>query len=506
MKKVAEKQAETSPKLIPRPPVAVVMGHIDHGKTTLLDAIRKTSVASAEAGGITQAIGAYQTEYHGKKITFIDTPGHEAFSSMRARGAHVADIAILVVAADEGVKPQTEEAIRIMREGELPLVVVINKIDKANADPNRVKKELAEREVLVEGFGGTVPVVNISAKSGQGLENLLETILLLAELEELKTDPARPGEGVVIESHIDPKRGATATLLIEDGTVERGDFIVIGNEIAPVRIFENFQGQAIDRATASQPIRITGFSRPPGLGELFSVFRSRDEAEAHRGAREVRREMPPAIAPGEEAKTVVNIILKTDVLGSKEAVEAAIRAIASPQLANRIVKSDVGDITESDVKLAAATANAIIVGFRVKMPPVIRELALRSGVNVVLEEVIYELIDKVKAAMLAAAPAELKRLDLGRTKILALFKADRSKQIVGGRVETGKIKIGARFDLIRNNVKIGSGKVLQLQSNRRDAEEVGEGQEFGILTDADTTIAAGDGLEIFTEEKVIPQL
>lgn len=495
---------EEDKQLTARPPIVVVMGHIDHGKTRLLDYIRKSKVAEKEAGGITQAIGAYQIDHNGNRITFIDTPGHESFSAMRIRGSHVADIAVLVTAADEGVKPQTEESIRTIQQAELPFIVAITKVDKPNADPNRVKAELAEKGVLVEGYGGNVPVAEVSATTGQGIEGLLETILLIAELEELATDPTKGGEGVIIESHLDPRRGAAATLLIEDGTVKRGDFIAVGGQVAPVRIFENFLGKALEQAGASEPIRIVGFAKPPELGERFTIFKTRDEAEKRK--RETTAVPKIAGAVAGTAKTIVNIILKADVLGSKEAVEAVLAGLCSPELACRILKSDVGDITESDAKLAASSQNTFIVGFKVKIPPAIKELAERSRVSVVIREVIYDLIDEVKKMMVAMAPAELKRIDLGRAKILALFKEDKGKQIVGGRVESGKIQNNAKFDIIRNSMKIGAGRILSLQSQRRDTEEVNEGQEFGILTDPSTAIAAGDILEIFNEEKVVPQL
>lgn len=509
---MATKTAE--PKtLVSRPPIVVVVGHIDHGKTSLLDYIRKSSVAEKESGGITQHIGAYQTGHPStgsgqvsRAITFIDTPGHEAFSAMRTRGAHVADIAVLVVAADEGVKPQTGEAIRIIREAELPFVVAINKADKPNADPVRVKNQLAEESILVEGFGGTVPVVELSAKTGEGIPMLLETILLLAELEELKTDPAKPGEGVVIESHLDPKRGATATLLVGDGTVRRGGYIVVGKDIAPVRIFENFRGEAIEEAHAAEPIRIIGFPKAPALGETFRVFDTRSAAEAWaQEAQTIVHQKEKAVA-GAAGKHIVNIVLKSDVLGSEEALLTALEKISSDELGNHIVKSEVGDINESDIKLAAATRNTFIVGFRVKLPPALKELAERSGVTVVTGNIIYELLDSIRSAVLALAPAELRRVDMGTAKILALFRQDRAKQIVGGRVETGKIAKGARFDLIRNGLVIGAGKILELQSQRRATDEIPAGQEFGILTDTEVSIAPGDVLAVFIEEKAALQL
>lgn len=498
--------ADKTNEKITRPPIVVVMGHIDHGKTTLLDAIRKTKVAEKESGGITQAIGAYQIEHKGKKVTFIDTPGHEAFSSMRTRGAHVADIAVLVVAADEGLKPQTEEAIGIIRENKMPFVVAINKIDKPNADPNRVKKELAEKEVLVEGYGGTVPVAEISAKTAEGIDNLLETILLLAELEELKSDLGKDAEGVVIESHLDPRRGAAATLLIEDGVVNRGDFIVVGGQMAPVRIFENFLGQPVDSASAAEPIRIVGFEKVPELGERFMVFKTRSEAEKGKAAKPQIEVAANSVAAPNEGRMVVNIILKTDVLGSKEAIESVLVQVTSPELSNRLLKSEVGDINESDVKLAAASRNTFIIGFKVKVPAAIKELADRNGVRIIVKEIIYELVDEVKVTMLEMAPAEIKKVELGKVKILALFKEDKNKQIVGGRVESGKARQGCKFDIIRNNTKIGVGKIAGLQSQKNAVEEVAEGAEFGLLAEASISIAVGDTLEIFTEEKLIPQI
>lgn len=488
-----------------RPPVVVVVGHIDHGKTMLLDAIRESKVAEKEAGGITQSIAAYQIEEQGKKITFIDTPGHESFSAMRARGAHVADIAVLVVAADEGPKPQTDEAIRIIRESELPFVVALNKIDKPDADPNRVKQQLAEREVLVEGYGGTVPVVEVSAKEKRGLGHLLETILLLAELEELAWDPHAAGTGVVIESRLDPKRGAAATLLIEDGAVNRGEFIAVGSQVTLIRIFEDFRGETLQRAEAGAPIRIVGFRAAPGLGERFQTFTSKAEAETYAAGTEPKAKAANG-GTTSISRTVVNIVIKADTLGSKEALEGILAAIGTEALGHKILKSEAGDVNESDVKFALASKNTFIVGFRVKVPPAIRELADRHGIPVVTSDVIYELVDAIKAAMVAMAPSELKRMDLGSAKILAIFKEERGRQIVGGRIGQGAIRANAQFDVIRNQRAVGKGRVVGLQSQRRDVAEVGEGQEFGLAATADIFIAVGDTLALFTEERITPTL
>ncbi len=506
MPSVTEKNQER--QLVTRPPIVVVLGHIDHGKTTLLDAIRKTRVAEREAGGITQAIGAYQVSVEDRKITFIDTPGHEAFSKMRSRGAHVADVAVLVVAADEGVKPQTEEAIGIAKDAATPLVVAINKIDKPNADSERVKRELAQAGLLLEGLGGQVPAVETSAKTAQGIQELMETILLVAELEEFKTDPVKPASGVVIESHLDPRRGATATLLLTEGRMRRGDVVVIGDQIAPVKIFENFLGAAVEEAGASEPVRIVGFDRVSPLGERFQAFRSRQEAEAHVEAH------PSALAPrtpmtagvAAEGQAVVNLVLKADRLGSLEALEATISGMETPSLGFRILKREVGAIAESDVALAAAGEPSLVIGFRVKISPALAELAERRRVRMVMGDVIYEVLDALKQAIREVLPPQTLRRDIGRATVLALFRSPNGKQIFGGRVESGSVRSGARFDIQRNSLTVGSGKIVELQSNRRPVPEVAEGQEFGILAEADLTIAVGDALLVFQEEQVTPVL
>ena len=343
-------------------------------------------------------------------------------------------------------------------------------------------------------FGG--PEGSFS-KRGQDPKQLPPTIPQL---------PEKPGEGLVIESHLDPKRGATATLLVQDGTVRRGDFILIGGDIAPVRIFENFRGEAIKAASASEPIRVTGFAKTPKLGEKFRVFKTRQAAEEYKAASPGDPQKSTIGAVQETGKHVVNIILKTDVLGSREAVSEAISKIGSPEISNRIIKSEVGDISESDVKLAEATKNAFIVGFKVKMPAGVRELSERGNVTVVASDVIYELIDAVKGAMLAIAPSEIRRVSLGVAKILAVFHQEKARQIAGGRIESGRLEKGSRFEIARNGVKIGAGKIIELQSQKRAVAEATEGQEFGILADADTSIAVGDNMEVFGEEKIIPRL
>lgn len=487
-----------------RPPIVVVMGHIDHGKTTLLDFIRKTKVAEKESGGITQHIGAYEAEHKGKVITFIDTPGHEAFSEMRKRGAKVADIAILVVSAEDSVKQQTKEAIATIQEAGIPFVVAINKIDKPNADPNRTKKDLAENGVLVEEYGGKVPMVEISAKLGKNVDLLLDNLLILAELEELKWNPDLPASGIVVESHTDPRRGKAATLLIADGTLRRGEFLVIKNAVTPIRVLENFKGEPIDEGTASMPVVISNLSDTAPLGEVFRVAPTKSEAEELASSSE---SMNLAIEQGaEETRPMLNIILKTDVAGSEEAITGILARSQFVKVGARVIKSETGEVNESDVKMAMGGRDIIIVAFHVKVPPNLRELADKSGVTIISRDIVYDLEKDIKDEMVKLVPGEIKRIDTGKARILAFFKKEKNKQIVGGKVLEGVLKRGAHFEIERNKMIIGSGKILGLQRDKHEAEEVKEGFEFGMLTDAGIGISEGDTLLIFEEEKMVPSL
>ena len=490
--------------IMERPPIVVVMGHIDHGKTTLLDFIRKTKVAEKESGGITQHIGAYEAEHKGKKITFIDTPGHEAFSEMRKRGAKVADIAILVVSAEDSVKQQTKEAIATIQEAGIPFVAVINKIDKTNADANRTKKDLADNGVLVEEYGGEIPVVEISAKFGKNIDSLLDTLLILAELEELKWNPDLPASGLVIESHTDPRRGKAATLLLNDGILKRGNFLVIKNSVTPIRVLENFRGESIDEATASMPAVISNLSDAAPLGETFRVFAIKSEAEESTGLMEAAN--IPKEQAVEETRPMLNIILKTDVSGSEEAIAGILARLQFAKAGVRVIKSETGDVNESDVKTAKGARNVIITTFRVRAPQGLKELADREGVTIISHDVIYDLEEDIKKEMVKLVPGEIKRIDTGRAKILAFFKKEKNKQIVGGKVLEGVLKRGARFEIERNKTIIGSGKIFGLQREKREAEEIKEGFEFGMLTDAVIGISEGDILFIFEEEKMEPSL
>ena len=486
-----------------RPPIVVVVGHIDHGKTTLLDSIRKTKIAAGESGGITQHIGAYEITERGKKITFIDTPGHEAFSKMRSRGAAAADIGILVVAADDGVKPQTKEAIAILKDAAIPYLVAINKIDRPGADPNRVKRELAEEGVLTEAWGGKVPVVEISAKQGTNLEGLLELILLLAEVEEL-TATDGPASGIVIESHRDPLRGNTATLLIRDGHLEKGNSLAIGGALETFRILENFLGSPIDSASASMPIRISGLSELPEVGEEFRSFESKKDAEAHATASQ--KEAPKRGArftlSEEDTTPTLFLILKADVSGSREALEGMLEKLKAPDGRLIILKSEVGDVNEGDVKAAAVSTRVIIAAFKVRVPQTLRELAERQGTKIAESDIIYDLCDAIKKEFIGILPPKIVRSDIGRARILAIFKRDAVRQIVGGRVVSGKIVRGAVCDIERQKKAVGQGKVRDLQHGKKAAPEVREGLEFGVLIESSVEIMEGDELAFFTEETV----
>lgn len=486
----------------------VILGHIDHGKTKLLDFIRKTKVAEKEAGGITQHIGAYEIEHKGKKITFIDTPGHEAFSNIRSRGAKAADIAVLVVAAEEGVKPQTKEAIQHVKEAGIFTVAAINKIDKPNANSEKVKAELKKEGVVVESLGGDIPSVNISAKEGTGIDELLEIIQLVAELAELKADPTGRASGVVLESHLDSRRGPTASLLVTDGTLHNGEWICSGDTYGKVKTMEDFLLRPLAEACPSQPVVVTGIYKIANTGDLFQVFESEKKArecvasygkkakQIEGGKKEVQVEHPT-----NEGENVFSIILKADVLGSLEAIKASLLGFGSDKVKLKIVKSEVGDINETDIKFAFS-AGATIYGFKVSAAKIISELAKRHGVKIFISEVIYELIDQTKKGMSLKIPPDIVRKDIGILSVLALFGKRDKGRIIGGKVISGKVKKSALADVFRGEGYICNGRIQQLQRNKKDMEEVSRGEECGILFHGDCDIKEGDELKIYEEEYV----
>jgi len=491
--------AEEKEKLIPRAPVIVVLGHIDHGKTTLLDKIRETQVAEREKGGITQHIGAYEVEFQGKKITFIDTPGHEAFSAMRARGAKVADIAILVIDGADGVKNQTKEAISHIKEAGIPMIVAINKIDRPESDPNKVKRDLAKEDISVESMGGDIPSANVSGKTGKGLPELLELILLVSEMEDLKAGLTAPAEGVIIESYLDSRRGPTATLILTSGTLKKGDFIGTKSACGKIKIMEDFQGGSISEALPSMPVIILGFENVPRVGEKIQVFPNLESAEADIEVVEKKEEMTSV----DEKKKVLNLILKTDVLGSIEPIGEVLENLPQEKIRLNILKAEAGNISESDIKLARST-NARILGFRVKTDPIARVSAERDKIRPLIFDLIYDLVEGVRKLMERLLAPEVIRTDLGKMKTLVIFWTEKNRQIVGGRVTEGEITKGVSIEVFRNEEKIGQGRLISLQINKKEVERAIKGQECGILYEGDVKIEEGDVLVIYKKERKKP--
>jgi translation initiation factor IF-2 len=444
------------------------------------------------------------------KITFLDTPGHEAFSAIRSRGAKVADIAVLVVAADESVKPQTKEAIRIIEETQLPYIVAINKVDKEGANVPRVKQDLAENNVLIEEWGGKVPSAEVSAKTGQGMDALLETILLVAEMEELKAEGAK-GKGVVIESHLDGRRGQIATLLVHEGHIKVGDWLVVGSEAVKIKSLENFLGKNMAEASPSDPVVVSGWSVSPALGETFQLVGSREEAMKLAQA-QVQLGKPHLFVyesgPEKNKGKVLNLVIKADVSSSLEAIDQVLRTIHSEEVAYRVLDFGMGNISDGDIS-KAVSSQAIVIGFHVALSDQLKLVAEREKVEVVIFEIIYELLENIKKKMSELLDPEINRVPLGRLKVLALFKKDVKSQIVGGKVVAGKIKRGVWVDVLRSNALIVTGKLGQLQAQKADTDEVAEGSEAGLRVDfagktmtPNLYIREGDILDIYEEERI----
>lgn len=495
-----------------RPPIVAVVGHIDHGKSTLLDYIRKTNVVEGEAGGITQHLSAYQAVHKNDSgehtITFLDTPGHAAFRAMRSRGLEAADVAILVVSAEEGAKPQTLEALELIKSVGLPFVVAFSKIDKPGANIERAKMSMLEHQVFLEGMGGEVPWVGISSKSGEGIPELLDLILLSAELRGLSANPDSPAEGLVIEAHVDSKRGSTATLIVRDGSLKSGQFVVAGNAWAPVRIMENFLGKPIKEAPASMPVRIVGFSKLPQVGTQWKTVASKKEAEASASEYEnVSRSVVTSTksqgdvldSEGEIQKIILPLVIKTDVAGTGEAVMHELAKIpTNERMEVRVVQRSVGPVSEADVKLVAGSSTpGIIVGFNVKVEPQARDLAERQGVTIETFDIIYKLAEWLGEEIEKRRPRERVEELLGAAKVLKFFSATKGRVVVGGRVEEGEIEDGAEVKVMRRDLELGRGKIVSLQSQKREVKKVEKGEEFGTQLKIDVEPAAGDRLEAF---------
>ncbi len=485
-----------------RSPVVGIFGHIDHGKSTLLDYIRKTNVVEKEAGGITQHLSAYEVVHKREdgregRITFLDTPGHEAFSGLRTRGARVADIAILVVSGEDGVKPQTLEVYKHIQEDNTPYIVAITKMDKANADLDRTKQNLAEHGIYVEGYGGDIPVVPLSAKTGQGVDELLNLISLLADLQELKGDETLLGEGVIIEGHLDPKRGLIATAIVKNGTVSRGTFAVSGRSLATMRYILDTEGKMIDSATFSSPIQIVGWDEPPQTGSLFHTYLKKDQALAHiseHKEKEAKIRPPTAIQSNSEIASLP-LIVKADTAGSLEAVENEIGKLSQERIKPQLILSGIGVIGEGDVKTALATPQTVIIGFNTKVEREAQALAERSGVQIQNFDIIYELTEKVAGLLTEREPKIEVEEVIGTAKVLKLFSANKHKQVLGGRVLLGKITPDVLVRIMRREAEIGHGRVRELQQSKTASAEVLEGLEFGAMIESKLEIAPGDVLE-----------
>ena len=498
----------------PRPPVVTVMGHVDHGKTSLLDALRKTSIVTGEAGGITQHIGAYQvTKDDGEKVTFIDTPGHAAFTSMRARGAKVTDIVILVVAADDGVMPQTVEAISHAKAAEVPIVVAVNKIDKPEADPTRVKNELLQHEIISEDMGGDVQFVEVSALTGTGLDDLLESVLLQAELLDLKANPDRAAEGIVIESKLEKGRGAVATVLVQRGTLSVGDIFVVGEESGRVRALLDDQGESIKSALPASPVEVLGAGGSPSAGDMFNVVET--EAKAREIA-EYRARISREKRTASGNRTTLDqmmqqlkdtelkelpIVVKADVQGSAEAISQAVDKLGTDEVCGRVVHTAVGGITESDITLAAAS-NASILGFNVRANSQARNLADEQGVEIRYYNVIYDLVDDMKAAMSGMLSPDLRETMLGNAEILEIFNVSKSGKVAGCKVTDGLVRRGARVRLIRDSVVIHEGELSSLRRFKDEVKEVNAGQECGMAFENYEDLKQGDVIECYEVEEI----
>jgi len=487
---------------IERTPVVVIVGHIDHGKSTLLDYIRKTNVVKGEAGGITQHIAAYEVLHKDengleKRITFLDTPGHEAFSMMRIRGCRVADVAVLVISADDGVKEQTLETISAIKECGIPFIVAINKIDKPDANPEQVRNQLMEHEVYLEGYGGSVPVVEISAKEGTGISDLLGIILLVSDLEELKGDTNNLAEGIVIESKRDPKRGVAATLIIKNGTLKSGQYIVAGNAIAPVRIFEDYKGKTLKEASFSSPVLVVGFSEMPSAGTHFVAVENKKEAEKLQGIYKNKEISEISDSSVNDEIYQLPIVIKADVAGSLEAVLEKVRALSNPSAQFKFTGTGIGAINESDVKLAQADPTTIIVGFHVNVDVNAKDMNENVHATIETFDIIYKLIEWLEEELEKRRPKTQAPEITGALKVLAVFSKTKERSVIGGRVTEGELLKGSRVKIMRRDNEIGEGKVINLERGKSKADKVEIDEECGLLVESRMEIATGDVLNAF---------
>ena len=501
-------KGESEANLESRPPVIVVMGHVDHGKTKLLDTIRQTNVMAGEAGGITQHIGAYQVKRKGKLITFIDTPGHEAFTAMRSRGAKVADIAILVVAADDGVKPQTVEAYNIIKSAKLPFLVAINKIDKEEADINKTKQELSSQLGIVpEDWGGKIICAPVSAKAGKGIEDLLDMVLLTSELESsnMKSNPKAKAMGTVIESHIDKGEGPVATILIQNGTLTMGDQLTFNNQIyGKVRALKNYKNETVKEAAPSMPVKIIGLKIAPEVGDVLEV----GSGEKMKNKKNKTSGFFSSLLKSANEKNKmkkINLIIRCDFLGSLEAIEESLEKINTEDIRVNIIYKGMGDITEGDIAKAEGLG-ASIIGFNINIPTQVKELAREKNIDIKVYNIIYDLINDIKAKMQKLLGVEIVRVNLGRLKVAAVFRTEKNSQIVGGKLIDGKVLKNSFIEVSRQNEIIATGTMTKLQSGKEEINEGGAGQDYGIKFAGKPVIAVGDILQFYKKEEMIKKI
>ena len=499
---------EDDSKMVPRPPVVTIMGHVDHGKTTLLDTIRKTNVTSGEFGGITQHIGAYQVSLKGRKVTFLDTPGHEAFTAMRARGAQVTDIVIIVVAADDGVMPQTKEAVDHAKAAGVPIVVAVNKIDKPGANPDRIMSEMAELGIMPEEWGGDTIFMNVSAKQGTGVSDLLETVLLVADMAELKANPDQLASGTVIEAKLDKGRGPVATLLVQRGTLYSGDSIVVGTSYGRVRKMTNDKGMEIKKAEPSCPVEIIGLNDVPRAGDVFMAYdnyKKAQEIASHRLEKQIEKERNATSAMSLEdlAKKIdegdvkeINVLIKADVQGSAEALKASMERLEVDTVRVNVIRSTVGTITESDILLASAS-NAIIYGFNIRPSAAIRKKAEEEDIEIRLHNIIYKALEELESAMKGMLAPVYEEVVIGQAEVRQIYKVSKVGTIAGCKVVDGHIKRDCKVRLIREGIVIYDGKLGSLRRFENDVKEVQNGFECGMTIENYNDIKEGDQVEAY---------
>ncbi len=504
---------EDDSKMVPRPPVVTIMGHVDHGKTTLLDTIRKTNVTSGEFGGITQHIGAYQVSLKGRKVTFLDTPGHEAFTAMRARGAQVTDIVIIVVAADDGVMPQTKEAVDHAKAAGVPIVVAVNKIDKPGANPDRIMSEMAELGIMPEEWGGDTIFMNVSAKQGTGVSDLLETVLLVADMAELKANPDQLASGTVIEAKLDKGRGPVATLLVQRGTLHSGDSIVVGTSYGRVRKMTNDKGMEIKKAEPNCPVEIIGLNDVPRAGDVFMAYdnyKKAQEIASHRLEKQIEKERNATSAMSLEdlAKKIdegdvkeINVLIKADVQGSAEALKASMERLEVDTVRVNVIRSTVGTITESDILLASAS-NAIIYGFNIRPSAAIRKKAEEEGIEIRLHNIIYKALEELESAMKGMLAPVYEEVVIGQAEVRQIYKVSKVGTIAGCKVVDGHIKRDCKVRLIREGIVIYDGKLGSLRRFENDVKEVQNGFECGMTIENYNDIKVDDIIEAYEDQEV----